>query len=235
VFAIVGLFVARPTAAQTTVNAIGSAELRYHGDTIWRTRDTTMTRLILRGDTAVRTMYVNGKLVSSLTYVQRGDEAQLVASSGADGLPRGSIESGNRVPMMVVLGERQMLEQALRTEQMQARLPAMARPGMSPDASPASPREYFISANTRIVQHRDTVRYVRGCSAVPPIDTTLYVLFGSDSVQRRSPVPRTFDRHMVSAIRADMSTAMTREQLAARSEQGGVRVPSLSKWPCDGR
>jgi len=136
---------------------------------------------------------------------------------------------------MVAIAERQMLEQAMRAEQLQARMPSTMRQSITPDDSPATPREYRVSPNTTIVQHRDTVRYIQGCTAAPPVDTTVYVLFGADSVQRRSPAPRTFDRHMVAAIRADMSTTMTREQNAARAESPATPLPSLRRWPCDRR
>src|SRR5262245_61078464 len=64
-------------AAQTTVPGGRGLEMRYHGDTIWRIRDTTVTRSVFRGDTLRRVFYSNGVLQYTNTYVQKGDNAIL--------------------------------------------------------------------------------------------------------------------------------------------------------------
>lgn len=233
------LLTAPSVGAQSIVTGPTGTEFRYLGDTIWMSRDTTMTRVILRGDTATRTRFVHGTVVSSATYVQRGDFADQIAGIGADGESNMPTDARRPTPVAILTSERQMLESAIRSEQMQARMAGMSRGLPTADASPAAPREYRVSPNTRIVQHRDTVRYIRGCTAAPPVDTTVYVLFGADSVQRRSPDPRSFDRHMVSAIRQDMNASLLRERSAELPGGGATAslpsLPSLATWVCDVR
>lgn len=229
-----GLLAPIALAAQTTILGATGIELRYHGDTIWRMRDTTMTRLILRGDTARRTMFVSGRFRMEQTYVQVGDSAIIVSSKDSTGKERPPIPGTARaVPVSIVSSEAAMVENSLRQSAMQARMPISS--SWDAPLSSDTERTYLFGANTRIVQFKDTVRYIRGCTAAPPIDTTAYVLFATDSVKRVSPNPRMFDRHMARAVQGDMSSANLRQRVAQSAEIPSAPIPALRKWPCDQR
>lgn len=190
----------RPQGALQIVERSIGGEVRYRGDTIWRERDTTMTRTVFRGDTLERTT-----------------------------LPT----SMRPTPTSIALSERMFLEQALRSQAMDERM-ASSFSYQRPDAPslPATTQSYAFSANRVIELHVDTVRYINGCAAAPPVDTTIYLLFGDDSLLRVSPAPRTFGRMMPAAVRADIRNVLTRRSLAASAPDFSA-LPGPSKWPCD--
>jgi hypothetical protein len=209
-------------------------ELRYRGDTIWRERDTTMTRVVFRGDTSIRTNYMHGKVTSTMTYVLAGDEALLVQYLDAEGKPRPPASTPRMTSAVVVLGERQMLESSIRSSAAMQRMAGMGMPSNDAPLSPATVQKYAVSANKNLVQHGDTVRYITGCAAAGPADTTVYLLFANDSLKRLSPNARTFGRAMVAAVRADMGGVLLRQRVS-RDPAEFRDLPGPRKWPCDQR
>jgi len=229
-------FCASQVAAQTIVPVGRGTEMRYHGDTIWRIRDTTVTRSILHGDTLRRVFYTNGVLRYTNTYVQKGDNAILIEDLDSAGKARyqsdPSLRTPRTMPVSMMESDRMMLESAVRMWQSQSN--ARYAPPEAP-LTTSEVRTYPMSANLVIVQFRDTVRYIRGCAAAPPVDTTTYVLFGLDSAHRVSPAPRKFDGYMAAAIRGDMSSNMLRTAVASQNAPPSPPLPALNKWPCDKR
>lgn len=226
----------RPQAAMQTVfqRALG-AEARYRGDTIWRERDSTLSRTVFRGDTVERTSYLHGKSTGSLTYVVHGDNAMLIASTDSAGRVRAGLPAMRPTPASIALGERMLLEQALRAQAMEAQLAGItAYQRAEAPMLPQTTQSYPFSANRQIEVHVDTVRYISGCAAAPPIDTTTYLLFGTDSLRRISPAPRTFGRMMVAAVNADITMSLTRRNMAARDPDFSA-LPGPPRWPCDKR
>jgi hypothetical protein len=129
---------------------------------------------------------------------------------------------------------RTMLEMAIRN---QASMNRIASSGFAPPSndapmSPAEIQNYAMSANRNLVQHRDTVRYITGCAAAGPVDTTTYILFANDSVHRLQPSPRSLGRMMALAVRADMSSVLLRQRV---STGPAPDLPGPRKWPCDKR
>jgi hypothetical protein len=181
-------------------------------------------------------MYMHGKVTSSQKYVLVGDEATLLEQRDGDGQLRPIPANARSINAIAVLGERIMLESAVRQQSMSSQMSGMgvAMPGFDAPLSPGTPQTYALSANTHIVQHRDTVRYIRGCVAAGPVDTTLYILFGNDSLRRVSPHPRTFDRFMVSAVRSDMGMVLLKQRIS-RDPAEFRDLPGPRKWPCDRR
>jgi hypothetical protein len=220
--------------AQTVVQGGIGTELRFLGDTIWRLRDTTMTAVVFRADTITRLNFIHGKPTGTTRYLLRGDVSIMIDDKDGAGKPRNQSFWGRVGPELVVGGERTMIEQVYRNKEMVERATAMGMPSNDAPNSPPDKRYYPFSANLNIEQHLDTVRYIRGCAAAPPIDTTVYLMFASDSVRRLSPAPRTFDRIMVAAVRSDMSRVVLSQRVTPR----GFVVPGLPgpvKWPCDKR
>ena len=231
------LTVGIPTSSlysQTVVQGGTGVELRYLGDTIWRLRDTTMTTVVFRADTVTRSYFVHGKLTGTARYVVKGDVTVMIDDKDGDGKPRNQSVWGRPGPEILAGGERRMIESAVRSREMNERMSRMSMPSNDAPASPVDKRSYASTANLNIEHQVDTVRYIRGCVAAPPVDTTMYVLFASDSVRRIKPAPRTFDRLMNAAIRADMTGANLSQLVSGRA----AVVPGLPgppKWPCDKR
>lgn len=225
----------RSLSAQTTIPGITGMVMRYHGDTIWRERDTTMSRVVFRGDTVIRTMYVHGKSTGTMTYVLSGDDALLVQNVDGDGKPRTGVQAARSAPALAVIGERQLLESAITSRGMQERMSGMGigMPGNDAPVSPTTVQTYAMSANRNLVQHGDTVRYITGCQAVGHADTTVYVLFANDSLKRLTPDARTFGPAMVAAVRADMGGVLLRQRV--RDPADFAALPGPRKWPCDRR
>src|SRR4051812_33882926 len=110
--AIAGLLsvLAAPMApAQKRSLISGGSIYRYLGDTIWVERDTTVRRTIFRGDTIVKTSWLNGVQLSSQIYVAMGDSARLIAVGDSAG--RVSARTIPRaLPLRGLTIEREMLE-----------------------------------------------------------------------------------------------------------------------------
>lgn len=224
----------QPMHGQTVLKQQGGGELRYRGDTIWRERDTTVMRMVYKGDTATRTFFIDGKEIAHTVSLLMGDVARMISARSANGVAQEPAAVGRIVPVMAFMSERMMLEQAISSNAMSERMASIgsSMPSWEAPLSPTEVQTYGFSPNTRIVQHRDTVRYVRGCAAAPPIDTTVYVMFATDSVQRLSPSPRTFGRHMASAVRGDMGSILL-QQRVAQARTAPVGIPGPRRWPCD--
>ncbi|MBL0940948.1 MAG: hypothetical protein IBJ03_18795 [Gemmatimonadaceae bacterium] len=235
--AVVVLTATTPLPAQSIATS-GGVEYRISGDTIWRRRDTTMTRSVFKGDTLERTYSLNGQRRTLTTYVQNGDSARVIDHRTFDtqGTATRSPTDGSfrAVPMPIVDIDGQAILLAMRMERTREMTSAyVTRPTMP--ESPSASHEYAFRANTRIVQIGDTIRYIMGCEAAPPVDTTTYLMFGADSVRRLSRAPRTFDRYLNTAIRADIESAIIRRSAASRDVPPSTPVPALRRWPCDRR
>lgn len=220
-------------AQSVTVNGGVGVVYRYSADTIWRQRDTSMTRTVFRGDTAERSLFVNEIMTSSTRYLVRGDSAIAIERRDRSGKVVAGFTSS--LQLVSLESDRTIIEQTQAMAAMDAlRNPNFPpRPTIDPPVSPATWQVYAISANKIITQIRDTVVYITGCSARPPVDSTVYQVFGADSVRRLAPSPRTFGPLMVQAITADMSIVMARQRLKDRNDPAAPKVPRLAKWPCD--
>jgi hypothetical protein len=197
-------------AAQTTIIGRTASIFRYHGDTIWYERDTTLTRTIIRGDTVVNTSSINGIMRYDLTYVVRGDSARLIDARYGMGLDPNTV--GKTAPASAVL----MYHMLAETELRMASTRALMNPyDLEPPRSPELARTYDVSAEVRITQHRNTVFFVRGCPSLGRVDTTVFLMFGDDSVHRVSP-PRTFGKAMNISLTSQMRSALLRERTRMR-------------------
>ncbi len=244
--AIVGLLASGTrtplVGAQTVVTGFGGYEMRYRGDTIWNQRDTTMSRAVFRGDTVFRSTYVLGRLTNTTAYVVHGDKATVIEQRDGAGTVRAMSLATRTTSAAAVLAEQHMLEQTVRSsaildlnKTIRAQTAAMGvtMPAFDAPSSPADVQRYAFSANTNISQQGDTVRYITGCVEAPPVDSVVYVLFSNDSLHRVSAPTRTFDRYMVAAVRADMSSTLIQRAGVLGARPSGL--PGVRKWPCDRR
>lgn len=165
---------------------------------------------------AAVSLWLNGHLRSTETFVVRGDEALLIELRDSVGTAVESKAPPRPLPAMIATMGRRMVESELRTEGL---LPRIALPGnpMEPAVAPDPARTYHLSDTRMLVHHRDTVSVIRSCPALHQIDTTLYVLFGRDSVRRLAPSPRSFGSVMVYALFGDMRSALASQLAATRS------------------
>ena len=183
---------------------------------------------------------MNDSLRYATVHVLDGDSAKLVDDIGADGTRR-SENAGTTVTASILLTDRRMLETVLSMADLQARSPfpgssnttstvGGANPVPRPP-SPAQPVTYDPAPTVRMVQHGDTVRYIRGCVPREKPDTSVFVLFGADSVRRLSPA-RMFGRAMVASLLGQMQMTGVRQNIAARDAQlaqGLPRAPDLAQ------
>ncbi|MBC8090083.1 MAG: hypothetical protein H7Z40_22725 [Phycisphaerae bacterium] len=252
---LAGLAVSDAQAQITTPINTGGFQYRYHGDTIWRQRDTTMVQTVYRADTVFRSTFFHGRKSSSYTYLALGDSSRILESRDAAGrfvalvnrngpslasleLDRTSIDATFRMAE----SETRMVEVDARMQELRERSASL---GMNPPplpirvptipVSPTSKLTYPFSANRLIEQLGDTVRYITGCAARPPVDTTVFLLFATDSVRRLRPSPRSFDKFMALAMHADMRTVLLRQRVQPRNVPAMKDVPKLTPWPCDRR
>jgi hypothetical protein len=220
----------RSVIAQQSFVGLTSGVFRYHGDTLWVLRDTTETRVIYHGDTVTRRLSIDGRLRSEMKMVVHGDSAFIVAFRDPSG-ERPIPSMARAVPASSALVEREMLA----TE---VRLDASRRLGaQSGDADPLeipmvseSARTYVVSPATRIIQHGDTLRFLSGCPT-SRVDTTVFRLFGADSVRRLSEPARTFGQPMAVTLINQMRVTVARERIstAAPNILPGVPMP---RDPC---
>src|SRR3954469_16536950 len=77
----------------------------------------------------------------------------------------------------------------------------------NPPTLPDTAREYVISPASRIVQHRDTVRVIKGCPAERN-DTTTFLMFGGDSARRLNAPARTFGQGMAQTLIGQMRNSL---------------------------
>lgn len=212
-------------SAQTTVAGMSGNLFRYHGDTIWLERDSTMTRSVTRGDTVEHETSINGQPLARLTYVLHGDSAVVVTAVNARGpVPPGTI--GRAVPVAVPTFLNTMLENEIRAMDSRSQLSGMnpLADRLTPPASPETPRTYALSPAIRLVQHRDTVSYIRGCDGARS-DTTKFVLFGADSVRRISKPERTFGEAMALSLTAQMRSSLMHEFAASHQTPLPMDLP----------
>jgi hypothetical protein len=212
------------SVAQKTIVHLGGV-LRYHGDTIWMERDTMVTRAIYRGDTVIKTTWMNDIQVSSSTYLVTGDAARLIGMVDKSGTAMPVPENARAMPLQVVSMERTMLEFALRNQESMARVSAMGvmrrnEPPLFADTE----LRYTVSSAMRLVQYRDTVRYVRGCPGANRADTTTFVLFKADSVKRVNP-ERMFGQAMAESVINAMRTALMQEFLKRQTSPLPADLP----------
>ncbi|MEP6835629.1 MAG: hypothetical protein ABJB74_19740 [Gemmatimonas sp.] len=238
--------------ARVVQSSLLGIQYRILGDTIWRDRDTTSVQSVYRGDTLYENRFVFGRKIQSEIFVINGDNAKIVSSLDGAGKTIPSTRS-NGTSAGGLEGTRMLLENAFRTVDSDARMrEAEARLQESyqralalgldvrpppkravPDSSPTVKRVYPIAASRLLEQLGDTVRYISRCAARPPVDTTVYLLFASDSVRRLSPSPRTFDAMMARAVRSDMRSVATRQAVSVSDSSLAKNIPGFSKWPCD--
>ena len=225
-------FVARSAVAQKTVISGTGMVFRYHGDTIWMDRDSTTTRTIYRGDTVITTMSTNDAVRRQMVYVMVRDSARLIDATDSLG-HRVADGIGRSYPATVVGFVRTMLEMELRNADNRARIAAMTRNGdlTEPPPMPETPRRYVVSPATAIIQHRDTVLYLRGCPASAHIDTTTFLMFGTDSVRRLTRPQRTFGQAMALSLTSQMRMSLTRAFLDARQPPLPADLPKAPD-PC---
>jgi hypothetical protein len=199
-----------------TVTTVFGSVLRYNGDTIWQERDTTVHLAIYQGDTIKKLMFVNDKLQMERVYLASGDSARLVVIRMANGTTTSPVLPAS--PLKSVYVERMILESALLSEQAMAQLPFDVRQMMGePEFSPPQPTRYVADASTTLVQHRDTLHYIRGC-ANRKTDTTRFIFFADDSVRRVSPAPaRTFGSTMVVTLVSEMRAVLMQQFVATHS------------------
>jgi len=206
-------------AAQKTVVSITGTVFRYHGDTIWMERDSTVQESITRGDTVEILSSMNGEVRNHVLYLVRGDSAYVV---------RNGTVTSRGLPAMVVTSANRMLEMEFKNANVLARLDSL--PGGSRFAPPALPettRTYKVSPALRFAQHLDTLAYIRGCEGAHT-DTTLFLLFGRDSVKRISRPERTFGQAMANGLYSQMRMSLIQE--ATKGVQGPV-PPDMPRAP----
>jgi hypothetical protein len=227
-----GLLVLIPMAAamaQTqakTIMGMSGNLFRYHGDTIWLERDSTMTRAVTHGDTVEHVTSINDQPLAELTYVVHGDTAVIVKAVNARGpVPTGTI--GRAVPAPMAMFVNKMLETELKAgDNPLAQL-------IAPPTSPESPKAYVLSPAIRLVQHRDTVAYIRGCDGTRA-DTTKFLMFGTDSVRRVSQPERTFGPAMALSLTTQMRVSLMKE-IAAGRETPLTSDPQKGPAVCSGQ
>jgi len=211
---------------KTLVGRVGTV-YHYVGDTIWLERDTNETRVIYHGDTIIRRMTVDGRLQQEMTMVLTNDSARIVSSRKANG--ELATQSGLQLlPRLIATSERDMLARELDMEATAERLRAIR--GDDPSSvplSPASPISYSVSPATTIVHARDTVRYIRGCPMAGRRDTTVFLLFGTDSTRRLTAPPRTFGQAMAVGLIAQMRMSNIRQRLADRTSDASRELPQI--------
>lgn len=213
---ILGLAVLSADAfAQQTLIGVSGQILRYHGDTIWIEHDTTVMRTIYRGDTAIVTNYVNDRVRVEAVYVVRGDSVYAVRSRDSLGVEHPASATARGLPLLVVTMARQSLDREIRFRDMQQELgrAGVPTPG-TPPISPPTAQSYDVASDLRLVQLRDTVWRIRGCTGAARSDTTVFLLFGRDSVERLSAPRRMFGQAMALALVGQMQAASLRRDLA---------------------
>jgi hypothetical protein len=226
-----------PLTGDRALYYIGSV-IRFHNDTIWRERDSTLSRVVFRGDTIQQSSSINGRGTLA-TYVIDGDSARTLSFINMDGSPR-TQSIGQTIPSMMILSDRRMIESQISMAEMQARLPTPMPNGpvvvdglSNPVPRPASPGTtvtYDPAPDVRMLHLGDTVRYIRGCAPRTPVDTTVFVFVGADSVKRLNPA-RTFGRGMVASLVGQMQMTDLRQSIAARDPEpaGLPRAPDLQQ------
>lgn len=214
----VSLALATSAAAQRQIVRPPTGPLfRYNGDTIWTERDTSAIRVVYNGDTVTRVWSINDVVKSTLVYAVNGDVAKIVDSRDGNGVQR-TEELGRTSPSRILIGDREMLQSALRTTNM----PLSNR--NAPDPLPAQPVTSVLSYSTSIVQHLDTALYVRGCLGRAKLDTTTFVFRGDITIERLSP-RRIFGAGMAFALTSAMHNANVQKSLASMGS-ASANVPA---------
>lgn len=215
----------RPTVVQSPV---GGQEFRYLGDTIWAQRDTTMMRAVYRADTAIIARFMHGRMIGSTTYLLQDGMARVLELRDSTGAVRPLPADVKPMPAMVALGTRTMLESAVRSAEMRNRM--SGGPSYDVPRSPSTPTTYLLRTTGTAVHHGDTIRITPGCPGAPSGSATTWLLFGSDSVKRLSPDPRTFDRYMVTALLGELSSSVLNARV--REIAPTTPLPGPSKGIC---
>lgn len=213
---------ALPVAARAQKTFVGmtGAVFRYHGDTIWMSQDTTETRSIIHGDTVINRRSINDQLENETTAVVHGDSALIIAMTGRDGRPRPVPPARSTMPAMIATFAQKMLEMESRTANLGGGMAARFGPPTSPDST----LEYVLSPASRIMQHRDTVRIIKGCPS-ERTDTTTFLLFGTDSTRRLTAPQRTFGEPMAQTLIGEMRNARLQEMVAVMMPGAPADMP----------
>jgi hypothetical protein len=207
------LFAALPFAAhaQKTFIGITGEVFRYHGDTIWMNQDSTEQRSITHGDTISTRMLVNDQLVRETVAVVHGDSARVLSTTGRTGVARPASPTTKAMPADALTFLQKTLEMEMRAASMS---PAFMMDRFTLPTLPDTAREYAISPASRIVQHRDTVRLIKGCPAEHN-DTTTFLMFGADSARRLNAPSRTFGQGMAQTLIGQMRNSMLQSMVAS--------------------
>src|SRR5262249_32261685 len=115
------------------------------------------------------------------------------------------------LPSAIATSANTMLEMEIKNANVLSALnagPAGSR--IAPPALPETTTTYKVSPALRIAQHLDTLTYIRGCEGAHT-DTTLFLLFGRDSVKRISRPERMFGRAMANGLYSQMRMSLMQE------------------------
>jgi hypothetical protein len=208
---------------------VATTIMRYHGDTVWRETDSMAVRTIFHRDSVDRLFTINDTPRYSNSYVLEGDSAILIDATDSTG-KHTTTGIGTRSPSLMLVTELRSIESQLGMAKLQGYLPTTANPIPRP-ASPEQPVTYAVSPFLTLVQHGDTLRYIRGCAARSPTDTTVFVFFGADSVKRMSP-SRMFGIPMVASLVGQMNRPGILQAVSGRDAAFAGDLPRAQADPC---
>jgi hypothetical protein len=217
---------AHGASAQNKLVGITGIVFRYQGDTIWVDRDSTSTRVVFSGDTVTKRVTMNGALRVGQTLLLVGDSARILSLQDSTGRMVASPVS-RAMPALFATMERRQLETELRTSTIMQRTASVTGNIFQPSPSPDPARKYTVSPMLSITQHRDTVWYVKGCPALGRVDTTVFLIFGSDSTRRLSNPQRTFGEAMATGLIGQMRGVLTQERLATMAPPPPNNLPAI--------
>jgi hypothetical protein len=199
---------ALPAQRQMVIGSTGDV-FRYNGDTVWRERDSSLTRSIRHGDTIIeQRMHAAGWGPEEIRIVPR-QPGEAVVAIGPDGKqhatatgPTNGWEGATRAIFTL----------AVLYQQNQARwlFPSDHEPLLSPE----TPRVYVVDSASRLVQYRDTVRVIKGCAGARH-DTTTFLMFGGDSARRISSPERTFGIGVAQGLIGQMRRVLLEAKIRA--------------------
>ena len=200
-------------AAQKLFIGTTGAVFRYHGDTVWMERDSTLIRSIRRGDTIFERRMINDRLVRETVGLVPNATGDVTISNGADGDERVT-SPGLTGELHAVSPTRAIFALEVHNQEIRDRWPMPSQ--HEPPISPETPREYVLSSSARLVQHRDTIRLISGCPREHN-DTTTFLMFGGDSTWRLSSPSRSFGMGMAQSLIGQMRRVLLEAELRADS------------------
>ncbi|MES2521631.1 MAG: hypothetical protein V4617_02950 [Gemmatimonadota bacterium] len=232
VFPVVAMILTAASSASaqdvTIIDRMSGSELRKRGDSIWTRRDSAMQLEVHRGDTSTRTNYVHGLMRWSVTFLRVRDSVRVIAATGAPGAFIPYVGTPGMHSRTVANFNREALVRAHRID-------SLARLGQLPlrdlPRSPDTLIVYPLNCRQFMTHHADTIRRIVERPNSTIRDSSVFVLFGDDSVRRVWPFPRTFDRYVASSLRNDLAFS-DRIQRAKADPSLGIRVATSAANPC---